>query len=64
MCFHPYLLISLGDSVDVHKPVVGADGEVRSIWGKLHLVDHLLPVFDVNDLRHVSEVDVIRNIRQ
>lgn len=50
-----YLLVSLGDGVNVHESVVGADGEVRGVWGKLHLVDHLLPVFDVDDLRHVSE---------
>lgn len=52
-----YLLVSLSDSVDVNQAVIGADGEVRSVRRKLHLVDHLLSVLDVNDLHHVSETE-------
>lgn len=49
----PNFFVSLGDSIDVHGPIVGAHSQVGAVRGKLHLVDHLLAVLDVNHLRHV-----------
>ncbi len=48
-----HFLIALGHSVDVHKPVVGAHGQIRAIGWELELVNDLLPVLDVDHLRHV-----------
>lgn len=46
--------ISLGHGIDVHKPIVGAHGQIRAVGRKLELMNDLLSVLDVDHLRHVS----------
>lgn len=46
---------ALGDGVDVHQAVVGAHRQVAAVWGKLELMNDLLPVFDMHHFCHVSE---------
>lgn len=48
-----HFFIALGHSVDVHKPIVGAHSQIRAIRWELELVNDLLPVLDVDHLRHV-----------
>lgn len=54
-----HLLVALGDSIDIHQPVVWSHRQEGAIWRKLQLMDHLLPVLDVHDLRHVPEEQLL-----
>lgn len=48
-----HFLVALRHSIYIHQAVIGAHGQVAAIRRELHLMDHLLPVFNVHDLRHV-----------
>lgn len=50
-----HFFVALGDGVDVHQAVVGSNGEEGSVRRELQLVDHLLPVLNVDHLGHVPE---------
>lgn len=51
----PQQFVPLLRGVNVHKVVVGGNGKVLPARRKLHLMDHLLPVLQVDHLGQISE---------
>lgn len=49
-----YFLIPLGNSIDIHRAIVGPHRQVRTIWGKLHFMNDFFSVFDMDHFCHVS----------
>lgn len=50
----PQQFVPLLRGVNVHKVVVGGDSKVLPARRELHLMDHLLPVLQVDHLRQIS----------
>lgn len=50
-----HFLVPLHHAVDVHRVIIGTNGQMGPIRRILQLMDGLLPVLDVHHLRHISE---------
>lgn len=50
-----YFFKALRDSIGVHQAVIRPHSQVGAIWRKLQLMNHFLPVLDVDHFCHIPE---------